>query len=79
MADSRVTAELKTEGHIATMYTLARIQDAATAWLALEQATGYLQRDVRPLPWRVKLRLRWGVLRERVGFWIAGYRPEDEW
>lgn len=35
--------------------------------------------EVRPLSRRARLRFRWLRLRERIGFWVAGYQPEEEW
>jgi hypothetical protein len=38
--------------------------------------------EPKPLPWRVRWRMaraeRIEKLRHRVGFWIAGYEPDDE-
>jgi|1185.fasta_scaffold00311_2 hypothetical protein len=36
-----------------------------------------------PVPWQKRLRWAWRDFlwnsRRRVGFWIAGYEPEDDW
>ena len=31
------------------------------------------------ITWRGWLRMKWSILRERIGFWIAGYTPEDDY